>query len=406
MPESSSQPTLSQRRISRVANAGLVVAGVTITSLGPSLPFLIREYGLSLTIAGAVFAFFAGGRIGAVLISTQIAERFERKTLLTLGHGGFALGLIAFAFGVTWWMHLAAISLAGIGYGFTDVLSNAVVAEIYPDRRGFALNRLQAYYGIGCIVGPLFAASILGMALSWRWIYIAAGVVALLVTGVTINTEFPAREVVGKRTGGSRVRLGFLRRPALLIPAFAIGMYTGVGNGLIGWINTYFEELLGAPTVVATLVLLGYNAGITAGRFLGSAYSDRLGYVPTIALNSLAATLVLLVGALSGSVVVGAISFALTGLFLAGIAPTAMAAATSRDPERAGAVSSRMFIFGAGGSLVIPFLMGATGDLLNLRAGMGFDALLVVTIVPASLLLSAAVRREQVCRASTAGTSR
>lgn len=411
-----------------MANGGLVVAGLTITALGPALPFLIREYGLSLTLAGTVFGFFAGGRISTVFVSLLIAERFNRKTLLAFGHGGFALGLIGFSLGVTWWMHLVAIAIAGAGYGLTDVLSNAVVAEIYPERRGFALNRLQAYYGVGCILGPVFAAVILGLALSWRLIFAVAAVVALAVTAFTLSTSFAKsagsryphdfpegmRQVSGVagtsgnpgmpgRDSGAQgapgkpstsIRLGFLRRPALLIPAFAVGMYTGVGNGLIGWINTYFEEMLQAPAVVATIVLLGYNGGITIGRFLGSRYSDRLGYGRTIILNSIAAAVCLGTGALTPSVPLGALSFVLTGLFLAGVAPTAMAAATSLLPNRAGAVSSRMFVFGAGGSLVIPFSMGVAGDLFSLQVGMGVAALLVMTIAPVTAFLSRATARD------------
>ncbi|MFW6368545.1 MAG: MFS transporter, partial [Spirochaetota bacterium] len=184
---------MNRTRIAWDTQLGVAVAGITTTSLGPALPFLILEHGLSLTVAGTVFAFFSGGRAASVLLSTVIAERFTRKALLLTGHASFAIGLVLFAVSPAFVLHLLAIGVAGLGFGFTDAISNAVVAEVFHDRRGFALNRMHAFFGIGSIIGPAFATLVLASGGHWRIIFAFAALVAVAVSVFTAFTDIPER---------------------------------------------------------------------------------------------------------------------------------------------------------------------------------------------------------------------
>lgn len=404
---------MSRTRIAWDTQLGIAVAGITTTSIGPALPFLILEHGLSLTVAGSVFAFFSGGRASSVLLSTVIAERFSRKALLLTGHTCFAVGLVAFALSPLFLLHLVAIGVAGLGFGFTDAISNAVISEVFPERRGFALNRLHAFFGIGSVVGPMFAGLVLALGGHWRIIFAVAAVIAISVAVFTALTDIPdggnnpsdgetqsdgstqsdeemqsgsepkgaPGNVTSDRHGVLSSTVRFLTKPALILPAFSVLIFTGVTHGLIGWMNTYFEEVMGASATVATIVLLAYNSGITLGRVVCGVYADRLGFRPTLILNAAAAAVSLLAAAMTRSIILAAVAYTLGGFFLAGITPMAVAIATTFESARAGETAARMFVFGATGSLIIPFLMGAVSDYFSLDVGIGFVGFLVAIII-------------------------
>ena len=390
---------MNRNRIAWDTQLGIAVAGITTTSIGPALPFLIVEHGLSLTVAGILFAFFSGGRTTSVVLSTLIADRLPRKTLLLTGHGCFAVGLVSFAVSPTFVLHLVGIGVAGLGFGFTDAISNAVITEVFHDRRGFALNRLHAFFGLGSIIGPAFAALVLASGGHWRIIFSFAAAIAVAVTVFTALTDIPERggtfddehtapdassTSTGNREGTNSVlrdTLLFLMTPALILPAFAVLIFTGVTHGLIGWMNTYFVEVMGASATVATIVLLSYNSGITVGRFVCGSYADRLGFRPTMIVNAAAAAVSLIVAATTRSLILGAVAYTLGGFFLAGITPVAVAIATTFASHRPGETAARLFVFGATGSLIIPFSMGAVSDYFSLDVGIGFVGFLVAVIV-------------------------
>lgn len=379
---------MNRNRIAWDTQLGIAVAGITTTSIGPVLPFLILEHGLSLTVAGTVLAFFSGGRTASVVLTTVIAERFSRKTLLLTGHSCFAVGLILFALSPTFLLHLPAIGIAGVGFGFTDAISNAVISEVFPDRRGFALNRLHAFFGLGSVIGPLFATLVLASGGHWRIIFVFAAAVALAVTVFTALTDIPEGAPAQSQEKVNSVRRNtvlFFTTSALILPAFAVLIYTGVTHGLIGWMNTYFEEVMGASAAVATIVLLSYNSGITAGRLVCGAYADRLGFRLTLILNAAGASVSLIVAAMTRSVIVGAVAYTFGGFFLAAITPMAVAIATTYESSRAGETAARMFVFGAVGSLTIPFTMGAVSDYFSLDIGIGFVGFLVAVIIALGL---------------------
>lgn len=402
---------MNRNRIAWDTQLGIAVAGIAATSIGPVLPFLILEHELSLTVAGAVFAFFAGGRAASVVLSTVIADRFSRKALLLTGHGCFAVGLLLFAISPAFTLHLAAIGVAGLGFGFTDAISNAVIAEVFADRRGFALNRLHAFFGLGSVVGPAFAALVLASGGHWRTIFGFAAAIAVAVTVFTALTDIPERgdtsgdertarggcaTSTGYRGGTSpvlRETLLFFATPALILPAFAVLIFTGVSHGLIGWMNTFFEEVMGASATVATVVLLSYNSGITVGRMVCGSYADRLGFRPTMIVNAAAAAVSLIVAATSRSLILGAVAYTFGGFFLAGITPVAVAIATTFRSDRAGETAARLFVFGATGSLVIPFTMGAVSDHFGLDVGIGFVGFLVAVIIALGLGVPRSFRR-------------
>ncbi len=373
----------------------LIAIGMTITSTGPALPHIIDEYEVSLTIAGTLFAFLALGRVIGVASGGVISDYTGRKLVMVLGNALLSLGLLGFAMANIWIINTIAIFLAGMGVGFTDGGSNAVVADIFPEKRGFALNRLHAFFGIGCLIGPTIAGILLTTGYSWRIIFYIVGVFSLAMLIYSAGIEYPkiTREKVNQgkvkesSDNSSDGKFTFFNSFNFWLLAMVMFVYTGVGSGIIGWVNQYLEDVIRFSTGYASAVLALYNLGITGGRFGWSMFSDKIGYQRTILICGIGAFFSIIFATLAGSFVTVAAGYLITGFFLSSLYPTSVAYGSDIFPNKIGMISGTLITFAAIGSMVVPFLIGGIGDMLGLRWGMGGAAILVTLVILAGALL-------------------
>lgn len=366
----------------------LMVVGMAVTITGPVLPNIIEEFGTSLTMAGTLFTFLGLGRVLAVSLGGVLSDRIGRKPFMLLGNILVASGFLGFALMELWTLSLVSMFLAGIGVGFTDGASNAVVADVHPEKRGAALNRLHVFYGIGCLLQPFIAGIMLHYGISWRLVFTVTGLFVLLVSLFTAIVKYPnvsgrdVSDVTGRRFLG-RV---FVCRNFWLL-GLILFIYTGVGMGIIGWINTYLEGMFRFSAAGASAVLALYNVGITMGRLICSVITERLGYRNTLLACAVGATASMALATFAASGTGISIGYLLTGLFLAGLFPTVIAFGSDLFPKVIGSVSGALITLSSLGSMLVPLFIGAIGDSYGLRFGMmGAGVLLVFIIVAAGLL--------------------
>lgn len=366
----------------------ILIIGMGATIFGPVLPYIIEEFGISLTMAGALFTFLGLGRVLAVAFGGIVSDITGRKPFMLLGNMLMAVGFLGFAWGNSWTLGLVLIFIVGIGMGFVDGGANTVIADIYPEKRGPALNRLHVFFGIGCLLQPAIAAVMLYYGACWRLVFTVTGIFILLVFVYTIFVKYPAvmRHDVSTSTD-SKLSKGFLTCVDFWLLGLILFIYTGVGTGIIGWINTYLEEMFGFSAAHASIVLALYNLGIVVGRMICSVVSARLGYRNTLLLCSVGAAASMGIATLATSGVGISMGYLLTGLFLAGLFPTSVAYGSDLFPNVIGSVSGVLLTLSSLGSMLIPLFIGAIGDACGLRFGMISAGGLTVLIVVAAGLL-------------------
>jgi fucose permease len=370
------------------AYACILVIGMGTTIIGPVLPHIIAEYEISLTMVGALFTVLGFGRVLAVAFGGIVSDITGRKPFMLLGNILMVIGFLGFAWGHSWTLSLAFIFIAGIGMGFVDGGANAVIADIYPEKRGPALNRLHVFFGIGCLLQPSIAAVMLYYGACWRLVFTVTGIFILLLFLYTVFVKYPAatRHDVSTTTDRKLFR-GFLTCWNFWLLGLILFIYTGVGTGIIGWINTYLEEMFEFSAAGASVVLALYNLGIVVGRMICSVVSGRLGYRNTLLSCAVGSTVSIGIATLATSGIGISTGYFLTGLFLTGLFPTAIAYGSDLFPKVIGSVSGVLITLSSLGSMLIPLLIGAIGDSYGLRFGMVSAGILTVLLILAAGLL-------------------
>lgn len=152
---------------------GVFAGALDLGVLSPALPALSAAFGVGAREIAWVFTLYLLANVVAIPITTQLADRYGRRSIYMLCVGTFAAGsvlaILAPSFAV--FLCARAIQAAGAG-GIFPVATAAIADRIAPERRGAALGLVAATWGLAAVIGPLVGGAITHY-LSWHWIFAA-----------------------------------------------------------------------------------------------------------------------------------------------------------------------------------------------------------------------------------------
>lgn len=231
-----------------IAAAGTVLPGVV-------LPLMVDRWQIDLATAGTLFAAqFAASTAGAI-VST-----FDTRRSLWVGHGLFAVGIVALAL-APWPLAIVAALVYGFGLGLSVPATNVVVGLAARGDRGAALSRLNVFWGLGAMACPLLfalarAAGNVNAGL-WTLAIVAAGV------AIALRARPQVRDLPGGPGAGPYGVAGEIRRFSriALLLMLAIGIETGIG----GW-TVALSDQIGGASIASLLIASGFWGAMLAGR--------------------------------------------------------------------------------------------------------------------------------------------
>ena len=115
---------------------------------------------ISTTEQGLLSTVQSAGGLGISLLLLLWGDKMGRLKTVAFGTALLAAGSLFTALGADYSQILIFALVAGIGYTFIDIMSNAAVVDIFPDRKKTALPMMHMTYGIGAVIGPFFATAI------------------------------------------------------------------------------------------------------------------------------------------------------------------------------------------------------------------------------------------------------
>lgn len=268
-----------------------IIAGV--------LPEIARDQGVSEAAAGQLVTVFSATYALAAPPLAVATARVPRKPMVAGGLTLFMLINVVTALAPTYAALMALrVAAALVAASITPAVFAMAATLAEPGRVGRAIGFVAAGLTVSLFVGvPL--GSLLGGALGWRATFVA---VALAASAVLIASAFQLPTMPGAPEIGVRAQLRILGRPAVL--TCVVGTTMGASGGLL--VYTYIapisRDLSGhGGTALAFFIAVVGIAG-AVGTFVGGRLTDRWG-----ADRALLATFALLVAAMLGIVVTGAI---------------------------------------------------------------------------------------------------
>ncbi|EAT85417.2 hypothetical protein SNOG_06766 [Parastagonospora nodorum SN15] len=317
-----------------------VVMGSNDAAYGALIPYLQEYYNLT----------FVGDFVGVLVAVGGIAPTCHLIAYIVIAvHPPYPVLVIIFM-------------LAGFGNGLADAAWNAWMGNMANPNE--VLGFLHALYGVGAVLAPLIATTMItkGSKLPWYYFYyvmIAMAAIELVTsttafwqcTGAVFRAENP-------RTGGgkdNRMKEALVRLPYARV-TWAVCIEVALG----GWIVKFMLEVRDGGQFASGMTATGFWMGVTVGRVVLGFVTPRLGEKLAIAIYLPLTMALELIFWLVPQFYVSAVAVALQGFFLGPLFPAAIVAATKLLPRDLH-VSAIGFAaaFGGSGAAIFPFAVGA-----------------------------------------------
>ncbi len=345
------------------------VFGMLIAMLGAlfGLPAMRDRLGVDLAQQGDLFSVLFTGLLLATAVVGPLLDRFGNKPVLVSASAMVTVALAAFALARGFGAAAAAALLLGIGGGWLNTASNALVSDVFPDDRGRMLNLLGIFFGIGALFVPLVVTLGFGALSVAAILAVCAGVAGASAVACAVLPFPPPHEGTAFSLAGV---LAAARSRGLLLFGALLLFESGNEAAVSGWTSTYIGSMGWSPRV-ATLVLLGYWVVTIAGRAASSRLQAFVGRPRLVVGCSVLAVVGCVVLLAAAAWLPGLIAGAwLTGLGLSGVFPTVLAMAGDRYQRFSGTVFGFLFTVGNLGSISFPWALGHISQAAGVRPGM------------------------------------
>ncbi|HET8841533.1 MAG TPA: MFS transporter [Ktedonobacteraceae bacterium] len=379
------QPSHPHSRAQRLEIFLAFVAFILIGANDGALGVLIPSLRVFYQIDAATFAWsFLCSVIGYLLSSFNsglLVEKLGQRRLILLALGVFLIGAGLISLRLPFVFYLLGALILGFGVGLLDAGLNAYVASL--PKNTTLLNYLHAFYGLGALLGPLVASTLLAWQLGWQTTYITwFGIAVVLWMGLWLAFKpyvqpQSAEPAVNEEKGN--VLLKALRLRVVWLAALFLLLYVGAEVSLGSWGYSFLTIARFGPALFSAWVISGYWCGLTLGRLTLANLASRLGtrYLITLCLSGV--VLGLLLAWFLPEVWGAAVGLCLTGFCLGPLFPTTISLMSQIAPARLlPSAIGFMASLGSAGAALFPAIAG------GLVQHLGYG-----TLIPLALVLTA-----------------
>lgn len=385
-----------------------ILIGANDGAVGILLPSVIAHYGIDKATAGLLFAASTLGYLIAAFTSGLLLEWLGRRNMLALGTGGMMLGAAIFSTMPPFGVLFPVLFCIGFGVAILDAGLNAYIAGL-PSSTGL-LNYLHAFYGIGALIGPLVASTILALALGWNTTYlvwVAAGGVVLLGFLLLFQHDgrAPVAQVGAKQAQGEgNILFVTLRMGLVWLAALFLLIYVGAEVSLGTWSYSLLTEDRNAAALISGWTVSGYWMGLTVGRIVLGRIAERAGAARLIQWCLVGVAVGVALVWVAPTVALAAVGLWVTGFSLGPIFPSTIAVISERV---AGRLQQSAIGFAASlgslGAAFFPWLAGTLAQRVGLWTLLPFVGTLAVLMFALWMVLQ---HTNQHAIASAAATER
>lgn len=347
---------------------------MTTDAVGVIIPELMQQFELNLTQAGLIhYAPMAAIAIAGIGFGF-LADRIGRKPTVILGLAIFAGAAFCFAFGSAFYYFLTLMVISGLAIGIFKTAALAMIGDISQTSKQHTstVNGVEAFFGVGAIIGPLIVTSLLAQGVDWRWLYFIAGGLCLILIATAAFVQYPQVKKDIKNPINLKNALSLLRDPYALGFSMGAFFYVATESAIYVWMPTFLLGYEGPAIWIATYALTLFFVLRALGRFLGMWLMQHLNWSAVLALCSTIIALCF-VGAITLGKDMAVYLLPLSGLFMSVIYPTLNSKGISCFPKHLhGSIAGVILFFTALGAAAGPLVMGVVSDAYGGDAVYGF----------------------------------
>ncbi|KAK2616223.1 hypothetical protein QQS21_000855 [Conoideocrella luteorostrata] len=345
-----------------------LVMGANDSAYGPLIPYLENYYDLSYVVVSLVFLSPFIGYVSSAILNNYLHHKLGQRGVAIICGASHTTAYIIIALHPPYVGLVFAFILAGFGNGVADAAWNAWVGNLANSSE--LLGFLHAFYGVGGVVSPLIATTLIAKAnLQWySFYYIMIGLAAVETillglafwesSGAVYQRIYKTNELE-KETGLNDALFKMPSARVSWTAAMFLLCYVGVEVALGGWIVVFMLRVRHGEPFASGMSAVGFWLGITIGRAILGFVTPRLGVKLSTAVYIGAAAALELIFWLVPQFYVSAVAVAFQGFFLGPLFPNAVLIASKLLPRQHHVVVIGFAAaFGGCGAAILPFLTG------------------------------------------------
>ncbi len=262
----------SRAVIKALTFAMFMMFAMTTDSVGVIIPQVIKEFGLSMTAAGAFhYATMSAIALAGILLG-HLADRLGRKNTIILGLAIFAVNSYLFAAGHSFAYFLTLLTISGASIGIFKTGALALIGDISSSTREHTstMNAVEGFFGVGAIVGPAIVSYLIVQGVSWKWLYVIAGTLCVVLIAIALLVKYPQSTKPAEDAVDLGRTLRMIRNRYAL--AFSLGafLYVAVECAVYVWMPTLLADYQGTAAALAPYAISVFFVLRAGGRFLGA----------------------------------------------------------------------------------------------------------------------------------------
>ena len=340
---------------------------MTTDSVGVIIPEVIRQFKLSMTAASAFhYATMTGIALAGFFLG-YLADKFGRKATIVIGLILFSLNSYLFAVGNSFGFFLVLLAVSGVAIGVFKTGALALIGDISRSNTEHTstMNMVEGFFGVGAIIGPAIVTRLLFSGVSWKWLYVIAGTMCVVLIVTAMLVKYPRTMHKSEEPIDLKRTMGTMKNPYVLLFSMGAFLYVAAECAVYVWMPTLFEGYHGSAVFVAAYSISIFFILRAAGRFLGAWLLQKLLWTTALVVFSAA-----IVACFAGSVLIGGEAavylLPLSGLFMSVVYPTINSKGISCFPKSEhGAVAGVILFFTCAAAALGPLAMGAVSDAMG-----------------------------------------
>lgn len=286
------ETTPVQRSTLLAAALGWMLDAFDVLLYSLVLTTLMRQFGMTKATAGLLNTLtLIASAVGSLSLG-MLADRFGRRRMLSFSVAAYSLFTFACGFSQSITMLAILRFFVGLGMGGEWNCGATLVAETWPGEwRGRALGIVQSSWAVGYSLAAIVAGIVLARY-SWRWVFFAGVLPALLVFWIRRNVPEP--EMWLRHSGKTAPQSGSIRAHWKKVGVRLLALLAMNTFGMFGWwgLFTWIPAYLALPiaqggrgfssfSMTSLLVILNL-CGMFPGYLLFGVFADRFGRKPTL----------------------------------------------------------------------------------------------------------------------------
>lgn len=358
--------------------------GISLITLGATLPQLSEEYGLSEINKGTLASILPVGILIGSLIFGPIVDKYSYKYFLVINVFLILLGFLFIAFSKSFFHLVISFLLIGIGGGSLNGASSSLVSDFSDDHnenKGSNISMMGAFFGLGALGMPLLL-NLFSSSFDYREIIGGTGAFMILPMIFLLSIKYPSPKQAGTI---SLSHLGGILKDGMLI-VFSLILFfeSGWESLLNNWLTTYLIDSKAYSDSTALGALTFFIAVFTLGRFAVGMLLRRYSAQIILTASSTLAVIGSIILSVTESGPVTIFALGLSGLGLAAAFPVVLGIIGDRFVKWSGTAFGIALTIALFGNMLINYLTGIVTESTGMSA---YSWMLIITGICTTLLI-------------------